>query len=48
LIEKKSPFDGVAFLSLSRTWTSKRHDGDVVFSLVGHALKLDGDPEVSL
>ena len=36
LIEKKSPFDAVRFPSLSRTVTSKRHNGEVDVSRLGH------------
>ena len=35
LIEKKSPFDAVRFPSLSRTMTSKRHNGEVGVSRLG-------------
>jgi hypothetical protein len=48
LIEKKSPGDGDILRSLSCTITSKRHNGEVDFSFVGHALRNNaGDPDVN-
>jgi hypothetical protein len=35
-MEKKSPGEGARFPSLSRTMTSKRHNGAVDLVLVGH------------
>jgi hypothetical protein len=46
MIEKKSPFDGRRFRSLSRTKTSKRHSGDVVVSRVGQFFNAPGLDEL--
>jgi hypothetical protein len=46
LIEKKSPTDGRRFPSLSRTMTSKRHKGEVLFSRDGHVVGKPGGGDV--